>query len=104
LESQTSEGVMHGRSDFLDQTIRCAKKLDIRHEVLETADITKRYPQLGVTDERAYFEYETGFLRPELCIDAQLQLARRHGAVVQTDETVLSVESRADSGVTVESR
>ena len=102
LESQNSEAVMHGRRDFLDQAIRCADKFNIRHEVLETADIRKRYPQFAVTDERAYFEYETGFLRPELCIEAQLHLARKHGAVVQTDETVVSVETRGDSGVTVE--
>jgi len=102
LESQTSEAVMHGRRDFLDQAIRCAEKFDIRHEILETADIRKRYPQFAVTDERAYFEYETGFLRPELCIEAQLHLARKQGAVVQTDETVVSVGSRGDSGVTVE--
>jgi sarcosine oxidase len=101
LESQKSEAVMHGRRDFLDQAIRCAEKFDIRHEILETADIRKRYPQFAVTDERGYFEYETGFLRPELCIEAQLHLARKHGAVVQTDETVVSVETRGDAGVTV---
>ena len=101
LESRNNEAVMHGRRDFLDQAIRCAAKFDIRHEILETADIRKRYPQFAVTDERAYFEYETGFLRPELCVDAQLHLARKHGAVVQTNETVASVESRADTGVIV---
>ena len=101
LESQKSEAVMHGRPDFLDQAIRCAEKFNIRHEILETADIKKRYPQFAVTDERAYFEYETGFLRPELCIEAQLHLAQKHGAAVQTDETVVSVEGRGDSGVTV---
>ena len=101
LESQKSQAVMHGRRDFLDQAIRCAEKFDIRHEILETADIRKRYPQFAVTDERAYFEHETGFLRPELCIEAELHLARKHGAVVQTDEPVVSVGSRADSGVTV---
>ena len=102
LESQNSEAVMHGRPDFLDQAIRCAEKFDIRHEILETADVRKRYPQFAVTDERAYFEYETGFLRPELCIETQLQLACKHGAVVQTNETIVSVESRGDSVVTVE--
>jgi sarcosine oxidase len=101
LESQNSEGVMHGRPDFLDRAIRCAAKFDIRHEILDTADIRKRYPQFAVTDERAYFEYETGFVRPELCIEAQLQLARKHGAAIQTDEIVVSVESRGDSSVTV---
>ena len=101
LESQKSEGVMHGRRDFLDQAIRCAEKFDIRHEILETADIRNRYPQFAVTDERAYFEYETGFLRPELCIEAQLHLAQKHSAAVQTAETVVSVEGRGDSEVTV---
>jgi len=102
LKSQNSEGVLHGRLDFLDQAIRCAKKFNIRHEIFETADIRKRYPQFAVTDERAYFEYETGFLRPELCIEAQLHLARKHGAVVQTNEMIVSVGSSADSGVTVQ--
>ena len=101
LESQSSEAVMHGRRNFLDQTIRCAVKFDIRHEVFATADIRKRYAQFAVTDERAYFEYETGFLRPELCIEAQLDLARKHHAVVQTDEPVVSVGTRGNSGVTV---
>jgi sarcosine oxidase len=101
LESQNSEAVMHGRPDFLDQAIRCAGKFTIRHEIFDTADIKNRFPQFAVTDERAYFEYETGFLRPELCIEAQLQLARKHGAVIQTDESVVSVESRADSEVSV---
>ena len=104
LESQSSEGVLHGRPDFLDQAIRCAEKFNIRHEILETADIKRRYPQFAVTDERAYFEPETGFLRPELCIEAQLHLARQHGAAVHTDEAVVSVESRGDSAVTVKTR
>jgi sarcosine oxidase len=101
LESQNNKAVMHGRHDFLDQAIRCAEKFNIRHEILETADIRKRYPQFAVTDERAYFEYDTGFLRPELCIETQLHLARKHGAAVQTDETVVSVESHGDSEVMV---
>lgn len=92
---------MHGRRDFLDQAIRCAEKFNIRHDILEAADIRKRYPQFVVTDERAYFEYETGFLRPELCLKAQLELGRKHGAVVQTDEIVTSIESDGPSGVTV---
>jgi sarcosine oxidase len=101
LARQNNAAVMHGRRDFLGQAIRCAERFDIRHEVLETADIKRRYPQFAVTNERAYFEYETGFLRPELCIAAQLQLARKHGAAVQTNEAVLSIESLADAGVMV---
>jgi sarcosine oxidase len=101
LQSQNNEAVMHGRRDFLSEAIRCAKNFNIRHEILETADIRKRYPQFAVTDERGYYEYETGFLRPEACIEAQVDLARKHGAAVQTDEIVVSVERDGNSAVTV---
>jgi sarcosine oxidase len=101
LQSQTNEAVMHGRRDFLDEAIRCAKKFNVRHEVLETVEIRKRYPQFAVTDERGYYEYETGFLRPEVSIEAQLDLARKHGAAVQTDEIVVSVERYGNSAVMV---
>jgi sarcosine oxidase len=101
LESQTSEAALHGRPDFLDQAIRCAKKFNIRHEILDSAEIRTRFPQFAVTDERGYFEHETGFLRPERCIEAQLDLARKRGAIVQTDETVISIESGASSEVMV---
>jgi sarcosine oxidase len=104
LQSQTNEAVMHGRRDFLAEAIRCAKKFKIRHEILGTAEIRKRYPQFAVTDERGYYEYETGFLRPEACIEALLDLARTHGAFVQTDEIILSVERDGNSAVTVKTR
>ena len=102
LESQNSEAVMHGRRNFLDQAVSCAKKFNIRHEILETQEIQKRYPQFSVTNERGYFEYETGFLRPELCVDAQLQLAQTKGAIVQTGEKATSIVPQENSGVCVQ--
>ena len=101
LQAHNNKGVLHGRRDFLHEAIRCAEKFDIRHEVLDTSEIRKRYPQFAVTDERGYYEYETGFLRPELCVEAQLDLARKRGAIVQTDETVISIESDGNSAVTI---
>jgi sarcosine oxidase len=91
LESQQSNSTMHGRRNFLAQTIQCATRFNIRHEILEPQDIRKRYPQFAVTNEFGYFESETGYLRPELCIQAQLHLAKRHGAKLQTNEKVLSI-------------
>ena len=101
LQSPKSAGVLHGRPDFLDQAVGCARKFHIKHEVLEAQDIRKRYPQFAVTDERGYFEYETGFLRPELCVQAQLGLARKYGAIVQTDEKVVSAAPAGSSEVAV---
>ena len=92
LESQQSNTMMHGRRNFLAQTIQCATRFNLCHEILERQDIRKRYPQFAVTNELGYFEYETGYLRPELCIQAQLDLAKRHGANLQTNEKVLSIK------------
>ena len=101
LESQQSEAVMHGRHNFLAQAISCAQKFNIRHEILEPQDIKKRYPQFAVTNERGYFEYDTGYLRPELCVEAQLRLAQNYGATVQIDEKVISIAPRGKSEVAI---
>ena len=101
LESQNSEAVLHGRRNFLDHAISCAKKFSIRHEILETQEIQKRYPQFSLTNETGYFEYETGFLRPELCVEAQLQLAKTNGGTVQAGEKVTSIAPQGSSGMCV---
>ena len=93
LEGQQTNSMMHGRRNFLARTVQCATRFNIRHEILETQDIRKRYPQFAVTKEFGYFEYETGYLRPELCIQAQLHLAKRHGAKLRTNEKVLSIKT-----------
>jgi sarcosine oxidase len=103
LENWRSDAVMHGRRNFLDETLRCAKRFNIRHEILEAKEIRQRYPQFAVTDERGYFEYETGYLKPELCIQAQLNLAERFGAWFQTNEKVLSIShGRPGAKITIE--
>jgi sarcosine oxidase len=101
LETQQSEAVMHGRRNFLAQTIGCAEKFNIRHEILEPQDIKQRWPQFAVTNELGYFEYDTGYLRPESCIEAQLRLAEKYGATIQMNEKAISITSEGDSGVTV---
>lgn len=95
LERQHSQTIMHGRRNFLAQTTQCARRFNIRHEILEPQEIRKCYPQFAVTNEFGYFEYETGYLRPELCIQAQLHLAKRHGAKLQINEKVLTIKSHA---------
>ena len=93
LERQQTNSMMHGRRNFLARTVQCATRFNIRYEILETQDIRKRYPQFAVTKEFGYFEYETGYLRSELCIQAQLHLAKRHGAKLRTNEKVLSIKT-----------
>ena len=102
LESQNSEAALHGRRNFLDEAISCAKKFNFRYEILETKEIQRRYPQFSVTNARGYFERDSGFLRPELCIAAQLQLAKVNGAIVHTGEKVTSIAPQGNSGVRVQ--
>jgi sarcosine oxidase len=80
-------------TDFFHNTLRAARRFDIEHEVLEPALIRERFPQFRVSDsELGYFEPGAGYLRPEECVAAQLDLARRHGADVRLEETVESLE------------
>src|SRR6266404_472072 len=66
---------------FFSNTVAAAEKYRIPHQILSAAEIRKRFPQFRVRDdERGYYEPDAGFLRPEACIAAQLQLARKYGA------------------------
>ena len=50
LERQHSKTIMHGRRNFLAQTMQCVRQFNIRHEILEPQEIRKRYPQFAVTN------------------------------------------------------
>ncbi len=92
---------MHGRADFVGSTIALAQQFGIAHELLNADQIADRFPQFQLRgDERGYFEPEAGVLRPEHCVDAQLQMARRAGATLVKGEAVqgLSTTGEAEPG------
>src|SRR5258706_12015175 len=60
-----------------------------------------RFPQFVLTDELGYYEDETGYLRPELCVQAQLQLAKNYGATIRLNEKVTSIVPHGSTAVTV---
>ena len=91
----------HGEGDFVAASARVAEAHGIAHEVIDAAEIKGRHPLLKPREsDRAYYEPGAGVLRPEHCIEAQLELARRAGAIIQTGEKVTGYETRSD-GVTV---
>ncbi len=84
---------MHGRSDFIGQTIEMARRFDVEHELLDAAEIGRRYPQFELAgDEAGYFEPGAGLVYPERCVGAQLTLARRMGAEIVTNAVVTAIE------------
>ncbi len=100
LSSATKSSQSHG-DNFFANTVSAAKEYGIPHELLDSAQIRQRFPQFKVArDESGYFEPSAGFLRPEACVRAQLQLAEQHGAQLHRNERALAFEV-ADRGVTV---
>jgi sarcosine oxidase len=98
MASQRSRSRMHGSDTFLQTTIAAAEKYGIAHELLDTWQIRQRFPQFQlIGDEQGYYEYHAGFVRPERCIEAQLALARQHGAILQTNERALEYCPNSDS-------
>ena len=98
LASANTPGSHHGSTSFVQDTIDAAQEFDIAHEVLSANEIVRRFPQFRLRgDEVGYFEPGAGFLRPEACIEVQLQLARKAGAQIVTNEVVLDIRPGADS-------
>jgi sarcosine oxidase len=88
-------------ANFFDNTIAAARRFGIAHETLDAAQIRSRFPQFDVrANETGYYEPDAGFLRPEACVRAQLQLAAKHGAQIHTGERVEDF-SQAGGMVTV---
>ncbi len=73
---------LHGAKDFLATSIEMAERFGIRHEMLDALELRRRYPQfLSFRDtDRGYLEPQSGYIRPEAAIDAQLRAARALGA------------------------
>ena len=91
----------HGQADFVRRSIAVAQVNAIPHEVLDAAEIGRRYPQFELAgNEIGYFEPSAGLVMPERCVEVQLLLARQAGATIRTSERVQSIDDDA-GGVTV---
>lgn len=102
LASPSMPGDHHGSTSFIQDTIAAAKDFGIAHEVLSTDELRHRYPQFRLRgDEIGYFEPGAGYLRPEVCIEAHLSLARKLGARVVTSEMVVDCKPLPDGTVEV---
>lgn len=87
-----------GNAEFLEVTIAAAKAAGIEYELFSGKEFRARAPAFNTQDDdEVYFDRVGGFLRPEACVTAQLQLAARYGAELRMNETVLSFEDRGSS-------
>jgi sarcosine oxidase len=86
---------------FFEGTRELARRLEVEHEELSPAELRERFPMFAVDEHtQGYYEPEAGFVRPEDAVQAQLELARRAGAVLRSGERVLEWSASAQ-GVSV---
>ncbi|MGA0920149.1 MAG: N-methyl-L-tryptophan oxidase [Gemmatimonadaceae bacterium] len=92
-------GLCYGPSDgpLVRGALTSARTHDVAHELLDAREIHHRFPAhrlpahyVGVLEHRA------GWLDPEACLTAALQVAVRHGARVRTHEQVLRIAPGSD--------
>lgn len=84
-------GLYMGKPDreFINGAVVSAREHDLAHEMLDHAELARRYPQFHLPEDYVgMFEPTAGILLPEQCIAACASLAVRHGAVLHADEPV----------------
>jgi sarcosine oxidase len=96
--SGRNAAVMHDVEDFFGNIGTAATRFGISHRTFESpAEIRAAFPQFAVREgDRAILDAEAGYLLPETCIAAHLQLAARHGARLATDTEVTGINSDSD--------
>jgi sarcosine oxidase len=86
----------HGIGNFVLRSAEVAQRFGIRHEMLDAAEVMRRFPQFCLTgSEIAFFEPGAGMLLPESCVATQLQQAGALGATLAFGETVLDLRETA---------
>src|SRR3954469_23389424 len=92
-------GLYYGPPDSLTVagSLRAAREWDLPHEVLDAAEVRRRFPTFDpADDEVAVFEEIAGFVRPEATVTAHLQLAAARGAELRFEEPALEWEADGD--------
>ncbi|MFG1952059.1 N-methyl-L-tryptophan oxidase [Micromonospora sp. NPDC048830] len=83
-------------------SLRAAREWDLPHEILDAAELRRRYPTFDPgPEEIALFEAKAGFVRPEATVAAHARLAASHGAELRYDEPVSRWEVLPGGGVRV---
>lgn len=111
LEATTGEQILHitgsldsgppGSPNFEGSVVSCHEH-NLPHEVLTSAELTKRFPGYRLPSETmSVFQEEGGFLLPERCISLFAERAQSLGATVRANERTLEWQSTSN-GVRVQ--
>ena len=93
-------GLMIGPPDgtVVTGTLRSAREHNLPHEILSPEEVTKRFPAFSaIADVVAVLDPRAGYLDPEACTRAHIDLAGRAGAATRFNERVLAWHADSDS-------
>ncbi len=96
-------GLMIGPENgaLITGTLRSAREHELAYELLSPAEVSRRVPAFELRDDLiAVYDHRAGYLNPEACNAAHLEVAAHDGAELRYDEPILAWESSND-GVTV---
>src|SRR3954470_12851039 len=89
------------RGELVRGSLEAAKKHGLAYELFNRRELLSQYPAFHVPDDWVgFYDYQAGFLLPELAISAHVDLAMRHGAEIHGNERVMNFET-SDAGATV---
>ncbi|MCT7660094.1 N-methyl-L-tryptophan oxidase [Mycobacterium deserti] len=96
-------GLFIGAPDSLTVagSLRASRQWDLPHEILDATEIRSRYPNFRPRpDDIALYEAKAGFARPEMTVQAHIDLAEHAGAELHFGEPVVEW-GESSAGVTV---
>ncbi|KWX59610.1 N-methyl-L-tryptophan oxidase [Mycobacterium sp. NAZ190054] len=96
-------GLFSGPPDCLTVagSLRASRQWDLPHDVLDGNEIRARFPNFAPQPGHiALYEAKAGFARPELTVQAHLDLAEKSGAALRFGEEVIEW-AQTSGGVTV---
>lgn len=88
-------GLMIGAADteVVSGTMRSVITHDMPHEELGAKEMRQRFPMFKLSEnEVAIYEANAGYLMAELCVESFITMARKHGAELHFEETMLDWE------------
>lgn len=85
-----------GNTDF-DMCIESLTKENVEFELLKRDEAANRFPQFNFDkDTRALYQKDAGYLEPDICIPAFINLAKKHGAIVFDNTALDGIEIKDD--------
>jgi sarcosine oxidase len=97
ISGQGERSTVHGVPEFLQNTVDAANAAGVPFEMLTGREARRRFPALNLRDDdNVYFDKVGGFVRPETCVQTQLEFAQANGAEVHVNEAVTAFEQRGE--------